>query len=103
MEQAADHSLIEYLQLSDSINKNNWSGLNLRLDLISDSLNNNSRQVMKMKGSIDMLATKVSSSIEEYKKIILGAEFELVQSEEMKAVFPETKIKIIEKDTTKRK
>ena len=53
-------------------------------------------------GSVDAIAGKVSGSIEEYKKIMNGLQFELVQSEVMKSVFPETKIKIIKIDTAQK-
>jgi len=52
---------------------------------------------------VDAIAGKVSGSIEEYKKIMNGLQFELVQSEVMKSVFPETKIKIVKTDSTRKK
>ena len=54
-------------------------------------------------GSVDAIAGKVSGSIEEYKKIMNGLQFELVQSEVMRSVFPETKIKIVKTDSTRKK
>jgi hypothetical protein len=45
--------------------------------------------------SVNALALTVAKTPLEYARIMQGVQFELVQSEEMKSVFPETKIKII--------
>ena len=69
----------------------------MRLDGISDTNKLIYAKQTKTIGSVDAIAGKVSGSIEEYKKIMNGLQFELVQSEVMRSVFPETKIKIIKK------
>jgi len=69
----------------------------MRLDGISDTNKLIYLKQTKTIGSVDAIAGKVSGSIEEYKKIMNGLQFELVQSEVMRSVFPETKIKIIKK------
>jgi len=74
-----------------------------RLNGISDTNQLIYIKQTKTIGSVDAIAGKVAGSIEEYKKIMNGLQFELVQSEVMKSVFPETKIKIIKVDSTKKK
>jgi len=74
----------------------------MRLDGISDTNKLIYAKQTKTIGSVDAIAGKVSGSIEEYKKIMNGLQFELVQSEVMKSVFPETKIKIIKIDTAQK-
>jgi hypothetical protein len=68
-----------------------------RIDGISDTNKLIYTKQTKTINSVDAIAGKVSGSIEEYKKIMNGLQFELVQSEAIKSVFPETKIKIIKK------
>jgi hypothetical protein len=54
--------------------------------------------------SIDTLASKVAKTIPEYNRIMNGLknmQFELVQPEPVRSVFPETKIHIMKKDSIK--
>ena len=88
---------IEYDSISHIDSQDFQRQIFIRLDGISDTNKLIYLKQTKTIGSVDAIAGKVSGSIEEYKKIMNGLQFELVQSEVMKSVFPETKIKIIKK------
>ena len=88
---------IEYDSLSHIDSQDFQRQIFMRLDGISDTNKLIYLKQTKTIGSVDAIAGKVSGSIEEYKKIMNGLQFELVQSEVMRSVFPETKIKIIKK------
>jgi len=88
---------IEYDSLSHIDSQDFQRQIFMRLDGISDTNKLIYAKQTKTIGSVDAIAGKVSGSIEEYKKIMNGLQFELVQSEVMRSVFPETKIKIIKK------
>jgi len=88
---------IEYDSLSHLITQDFELRLMRRIEGISDTNKLIYTKQTKTINSVDAIAGKVSGSIEEYKKIMNGLQFELVQSEVMKSVFPETKIKIIKK------
>jgi len=97
---------IEQWICNDSISHNDRKvfeyQLMKRIDGISDTNKLIYAKQTKTIGSVDAIAGKVAGSIEEYKKIMNGLQFELVQSEVMKSVFPETKIKIVKTDTPKK-
>ena len=93
---------IEYDSLSHIDSQDFQRQIFIRLDGISDTNKLIYAKQTKTIGSVDAIAGKVSGSIEEYKKIMNGLQFELVQSEVMKSVFPETKIKIIKIDTAQK-
>jgi hypothetical protein len=88
---------IEYDSISHIDSQDFQRQIFIRLDGISDTNKLIYLKQTKTIGSVDAIAGKVSGSIEEYKKIMNGLQFELVQSEVMRSVFPETKIKIIKK------
>ena len=93
---------IEYDSLSHIDSQDFQRQIFMRLDGISDTNKLIYAKQTKTIGSVDAIAGKVAGSIEEYKKIMNGLQFELVQSEVMKSVFPETKIKIIKIDTAQK-
>ena len=93
---------IEYDSISHIDSQDFQRQIFIRLDGISDTNKLIYLKQTKTIGSVDAIAGKVSGSIEEYKKIMNGLQFELVQSEVMKSVFPETKIKIIKIDTAQK-
>jgi len=93
---------IKYDSISHNDRKMFEYQLMKRIDGISDTNKLIYAKQTKTIGSVDAIAGKVSGSIEEYKKIMNGLQFELVQSEVMKSVFPETKIKIVKTDTPKK-
>jgi len=93
---------IKYDSLSHIDSQDFQRQIFMRLDGISDTNKLIYAKQTKTIGSVDAIAGKVSGSIEEYKKIMNGLQFELVQSEVMKSVFPETKIKIVKTDTPKK-
>ena len=93
---------IEYDSLSHIDSQDFQRQIFMRLDGISDTNKLIYAKQTKTIGSVDAIAGKVAGSIEEYKKIMNGLQFELVQSDIMKSVFPETKIKIMNIDTTKK-
>jgi len=94
---------IKYDSLSHIDSQDFQRQIFMRLDGISDTNKLIYAKQTKTIGSVDAIAGKVSGSIEEYKKIMNGLQFELVQSEVMKSVFPETKIKIVKTDSTRKK
>ena len=92
-----------YNRMKDSLGVVWKAELMKRLDGISDTNKLVIGKQEKIITTVDAIAGKVAGSIEEYKRFVGGLQFELVQSEVMKSVFPETKIKIMKVDSTKKK
>jgi hypothetical protein len=101
--QKAEHDQKLYNRMNDSLEIIWKSDLIKRLHDISDTNKLVIGKQEKIITSVDAIAGKVAGSIEEYKRFVGGLQFELVQSEVMKSVFPETKIKIIKSDSIKKK
>ena len=93
---------IEYDSISHIDSQDFQRQIFIRLDGISDTNKLIYLKQTKTIGSVDAIAGKVSGSIEEYKKIMNGLQFELVQSEVMRSVFPEAKIKMVKTDSTRK-
>lgn len=100
--QKAEHDQKLYNKMKDSLEIVWKVDLIKRLDGISDTNKLVIGKQEKIITSVDAIAAKVAGSIEEYKKFVNGLQFELVQSEVMKSVFPETKIRIIKKDSIRK-
>ena len=90
---------IEQWIYSDSISHNDRKVFEVqlmrRLDGISDTNKLIYAKQTKTIGSVDAIAGKVSGSIEEYKKIMNGLQFELIQPDVVKSVFGKASIRII--------
>jgi hypothetical protein len=102
LQKAEQHQKL-YNRMNDSLDIIWKADLMKRLDGISDTNKLVIGKQEKIITAVDAIAGKVAGSIEEYKRFVGGLQFELVQSEVMKSVFPETKIKIIKSDSTKKK
>jgi len=94
---------IEYDSLSHIDSQDFQRQIFTRLEGISDTNKLIYAKQTKTIGSVDAIAGKVSGSIEEYKKIMDGLQFELVQPEAVKSVFGKASIKIVKvpKDSVK--
>jgi len=101
--QKAELDQKKYNRMKDSLEVVWKAELMKRLDGISDTNKLVIGKQEKIITTVDAIAGKVAGSIEEYKRFVGGLQFELVQSEVMKSVFPETKIKIMKVDSTKKK
>ena len=86
---------IEYDSLSHIDSQDFQRQIFIRLDGISDTNKLIYAKQTKTIGSVDAIAGKVSGSIEEYKKIMNGLQFELIQPDAVKSVFGKASIRII--------
>jgi hypothetical protein len=92
-----------YNRIKDSIDLKKWEDLNVRLKLISDSIRLTLDDQKTLTNAVGTLGSKMTSNITELFNWMGGLKFELVQSEEMKRVFPKTEISIkkVPKDSIK--
>ena len=86
---------IEYDSISHIDSQDFQRQIFIRLDGISDTNKLIYLKQTKTIGSVDAIAGKVSGSIEEYKKIMNGLQFELIQPDAVKSVFGKASIRII--------
>lgn len=86
---------IEYDSISHNENVDFQEKLLIKLDGLSDSIGFIYRKQSGIVKSVDALASKVAESVPEYIRLINGLQFELVQPEPVRSVFPETKIRAI--------
>ena len=100
--QKAEHDQKLYNHISDSINIVRWNDLYKRLGFVSDSLGQLFDNTQTLTNAVGTIGSKVTNTVPELFKLMGGLQFELVQSEAMKSVFPETRIKIYKKDTIKK-
>jgi len=98
----ADIDRIRHERSKDSLNALQWNKLYARLDNVSDSLGLIFINQHTLTNAVGTIGSKVTNTVPELFKLMGGLQFELVQSEIMKSVFPETKIKIMNIDTTKK-
>lgn len=101
--QKSNHNQELYNKMKDSIDIIKWDKLNKRLGFISDSLRLSITNQQTLVNAVGTIGSKVTNTVPELFKLMGGLQFELIQSEVMKSVFPETKIKIIKSDTIKNK
>jgi hypothetical protein len=69
---------------------------------MSDSLGLIFNNQHTLTNAVGTIGSKVTNTVPELFKLMGGLQFELVQSDVMKSVFPETKIKIMKVDTIKK-
>jgi hypothetical protein len=101
--QKAEHDQKLYNRMNDSLDILWKSSLLKRLNGISDTNYLIIEKQEKVIKSVDAIASKVAGSIEEYKSVMNGLQFELIQPEAVKSVFGKASIRImpIPKDSIK--
>ena len=101
--QKAELGQKKYNRMKDSLEVVWKAEFMKRLDGISDTNKLIYAKQTKTIGSVDAIAGKVAGSIEEYKKIMNGLQFELVQPEAVKSVFGKASVRIVKipKDSVK--
>jgi hypothetical protein len=94
----AEHDQKQYNRMKDSIEIIWKIDLTKKFNFISDSIGFIYRKQSSVINSVDVLASKVSKSIDEYKNImgdLRNMKFELVQPEPVKSVFGKASVRII--------
>jgi hypothetical protein len=93
---------ITYDSLSHEESKAFQGNVILKLNGMSDSLGLIFNNQHTLTNAVGTIGSKVTNTVPELFKLMGGLQFELVQSDVMKSVFPETKIKIMKVDTIKK-
>jgi hypothetical protein len=94
--QTSDHSVIKYLQHSDTLNTIWKSELSNRLNDISDSLNDNYTNTKKLTNNYILFAKKNSATVDDFVNAVSGLEVVVVKSEDKSMDNPNFKM-IIQK------
>jgi hypothetical protein len=94
--QSSDHSVIKYLQHSDTLNTIWKSELSNRLNDISDSLNDNYTNTKKLTNNYIFFAKKNSATVDDFVNAVSGLEVVVVKSEDKSMDNPNFKM-IIQK------